>query len=251
MLSVDLTGEAAVVTGAGSGIGLATAQALLKAGASVIAADIREDRLETIGPGLQELGPARTAREDIADTGAGPRLAERALQEFGRLDILVNNAGVAIRRPALDIDGELWERIVNTNLRGAFFCAQAAARVMVGRGGGRIVNIASIQSLVAQRHQAAYGASKGGLAQLTRVLALEWAEHGIRVNAIGPGCILTEMNREWLSVPEHLENNLGLIPLRRVGQPEEIASAAAFLCSDLASYITGQLIIVDGGWTIT
>jgi gluconate 5-dehydrogenase/2-deoxy-D-gluconate 3-dehydrogenase len=122
---------------------------------------------------------------------------------------------------------------------------------MASRGGGRIVNIASIQALVAQRHQAAYGASKGGLAQLTRVLALEWAEHGIRVNAIAPGCILTEMNREWLSVPEHLDNNLRRIPLRRVGQPEEIAGAAAFLCSDLASYMTGQLIIVDGGWTIT
>jgi NAD(P)-dependent dehydrogenase (short-subunit alcohol dehydrogenase family) len=251
MLSIDLTGRTAVVTGAGSGIGRATAQALLQAGASVIAADIREDRLQAVGPRLQECGPVRTMQEDIHDPEAGPRLAEAALREFGRLDILVNNAGIVIRRPALDIDLDVWEQIVNTNLRGTFFCAQAAARIMASRGGGRIVNIASIQALVAQRQQAAYGASKGGLAQLTRVLALEWAEYGINVNAIGPGCILTEMNREWLSVPEHLENNLRIIPLRRVGQPEEIASAAAFLCSDLASYITGQLIIVDGGWTIT
>jgi NAD(P)-dependent dehydrogenase (short-subunit alcohol dehydrogenase family) len=251
MLAVDLTGQAAVVTGAGSGIGLATARALLEAGASVIAADIREDRLQAMGQRLERYGPIRTMREDVHDPESGARLAQAALQEFARLDILVNSAGIVIRRPALDIDVDVWEQIVNTNLRGAFFCAQAAARVMASHGGGRIVNMASIQSLVAQRHQAAYGASKGGLAQLTRVLALEWAEHGINVNAIGPGCILTEMNRDWLSIPEHLENNLRIIPLRRVGQPEEIANVVAFLCSTLASYITGQLIIVDGGWTIT
>jgi len=188
---------------------------------------------------------------DVSHISESQASVEDVAKEFGQLDILVNNAGISPRKPALEVTEEWWDAILDTNLKGTFFCSQAAVRQMIrSERGGRIINISSVGSMVAQNALAPYGASKGGINQLTKVLAVEWAQYDILVNAIAPGSIRTDINREYLSVPENLERNLSKICLGRIGNQDELAGAAVFLASQASSYMTGQTIFVDGGWTI-
>ena len=176
-------------------------------------------------------------------------MVEAAGERFGAVDILVNNAGVETLVPVLDLAESEWDRVIDTNLKGAFLCGQIAARAMVSAGTpGAIVNIASINAKIALAGQAHYTASKGGLVMLTKAMALDLAPHGIRVNAIGPGVIETRMTERSLSDPQRRAMLLSKVPLGRVGQPRDVAHAALFLASDEASYITGATLYVDGGW---
>jgi len=172
------------------------------------------------------------------------RIAERA----GRIDILVNAAGGQLREPASDITEEGWDRLMAVNLKGVFFSCQAAARHMRQAGRGRIISVSSLTGEIGLPRLAAYGASKGGVNQLTRALAVEWAEFGITVNAIGPGRILTAMTEDVFKNPATAESFLSRIPMRRPGEPRDLAGAAVFLASDASSYMTGQILYIDGGW---
>ena len=251
MLEMNLEGKVALVTGGNKGIGRSIAEHLGRAGCRVAVSGRSEAELESCRNALADQGiDALALRADMSRTEDAKALPIRAADHFGRLDIVVNNAGCSDPTPALDITEDSWNRIMDTNLRGLFFCAQSAARIMKDGGGGNIVNMGSVQSSVAAVNQAAYGASKGGIRMLTKVLALEWAQYGIRVNAIAPGSIRTNINRDYLAVAANLNKNLGKIPLGRIGDPDEIAGMAVFLCTDYASYITGTMVYIDGGWTI-
>jgi len=239
----SLAGRVAVVTGASRGIGQALAAGLAEAGATVVFSGREAATLDAAASGIaraETLLLDVSAAESIAPAFAG--LAAR----HGRIDILVNNAGVEEICASLDATPALWDRIIGTNLRGAFFAAQAAARHM--RAGGAILNLCSLTSEVGVPGAAAYGASKSGLLGLTRALAAEWAPRGIRVNGIGPGYFRTALTEPFYQDRDWQAAMLAKIPLGRFGRLEDLAGAAVFLCSDLAGYITGQVLYVDGGY---
>jgi NAD(P)-dependent dehydrogenase (short-subunit alcohol dehydrogenase family) len=243
----SLDNRVAVVTGASRGIGHTIAVALASAGARL--ALVGRDPT-TLDAAVKELtGQGKQAVPIVADVSdvasIGPALAQVA-SRFGRLDILVNNAGMEQVCPSLDVQEALWDRILGTNLKGAFFCAQQAAALMTD--GGSIINICSLTSEVGVPGAAPYGASKSGLAGLTRALATEWAPRNIRVNGIGPGYFRTALTETFYEDAQWREAMLDKIPLRRFGQLPDLAGAAIFLCSDAAAYITGQVLYVDGGY---
>ncbi|WP_157218465.1 SDR family NAD(P)-dependent oxidoreductase [Flavisphingomonas formosensis] len=248
---IDLTGRAALVTGASSGLGAHFAEVLAKAGAHVAIAARRTDRLEALAARLADAGRTVTVIEmDVADRASIAAAIERAEDALGRIDILVNNAGVTRTKPALDYDEEDFDEIVDVNLRGAFLVAQRVARAMQGSGGGSIVNIASILGLRQAGQVASYAISKAGVIQMTKVQALEWARHGIRVNAIAPGYVDTELNADFW------ESDAGKalvkrIPQRRLGRLEDLDGALLLLASELSAYMTGSVITVDGGHLVS
>jgi NAD(P)-dependent dehydrogenase (short-subunit alcohol dehydrogenase family) len=246
--------KAALITGAARGIGLATAKRFLADGWRVALLDIDADTLERTHKALSGSGNSSENTIaiccDVADRdGVGKALA-RIAQEFGRLDALVNNAGIAIFKPILEVTYEDWSRVLAVNLSGPFLCTQAAAPLMRDGGGGAIVNITSISGLRASTLRAAYGTSKAGLAHLTQQQAIELASLGIRVNAVAPGPVDTAMAKA-VHTPEIRAAYHDAIPLNRYGLEEELAEMIFFLCSDRASYITGQTIAVDGGFEAT
>ena len=251
---LSLEGRVALVTGSARGIGSALAIGLAQAGAAVAVSDIPDslDGARSVQHKIEGLGcQSGTYELDVLDLSGIRTAVEGVVNDFGRLDVLVNNAGIRIPKPALEVTEEDWDAVVDTNLKGVFFCAQAAARPMIDQGGGRIINIASQMALVAMEDRAAYCASKAGVANLTRVLALEWIKYGIMVNAIGPGPtttpgILAADSRSALEVEQDLEAHM---PLGRRMEPEELVGAAIYLASPSASATTGHLLIVDGGWT--
>jgi NAD(P)-dependent dehydrogenase (short-subunit alcohol dehydrogenase family) len=245
------TTKAALVTGAARGIGLATAKRFLADGWSVALLDIDEATLNCTHAALAGSGTSFFAIHcDVAERAQVAEAFATVARKFGRLDALVNNAGIAIFKPILDVTYEDWSRVLAVNLTGPFLCTQAAAPLMRDSGGGAIVNITSISGLRASTLRAAYGTSKAGLAHLTQQQAIELAALGIRVNAVAPGPVDTAMAKA-VHTPDIRAAYHDAIPLNRYGLEEELAEAIFFLCSDRASYITGQTIAVDGGFEAT
>lgn len=248
----DLTGKVALVTGASSGLGVHFARTLAAAGASVAIAARRADRLVSLQAELQAAGAKAVAVELDVQSGdsitAAFAAAEKAL---GPIDIVINNAGISIVKPALEMPVEDWDAVVNTNLRGAWLVAQTAGkRWLMGKRPGVIVNIASILGLRTIGQVAPYNASKAGLIHLTRALAMEWARHDIRVNAICPGYIETEMNSDFWKTPAG-QRLIDRIPQRRIGKPEHLDGALLLLSSEAGSFMTGSVLTVDGGHTVS
>jgi gluconate 5-dehydrogenase len=249
----DLSGRVALVSGAGTGLGSDFAEALAEAGAAVMCAGRRLERVEETATRLRERGfQSHALSADVTDESAVASMVNATIERFGRLDILVNNAGTAAAGPPEAISRADWQRVVDVNLTGVFLCAQAAARVMIAAGtGGRIINIASILGRVASEPvpTAPYAATKGAVINLTRDLAIHWAPHGILVNAIGPAYFPSEMTEAFLALPDMSEAIVRRTPLGRVGRPEELKGPLVFLASRASSYVTGQTLYVDGGWT--
>lgn len=249
----DLTGKVALVTGASSGIGRASAIALAMQGAKVALAARRIDRLEAVAAEIKSLGKEAIAIQmDVTKKTDIDSAVAKTVTKFGRLDILLNNAGVAEFVPFLDMTEEQWDKTLDTNVKGYFLVAQAAAKEMVKNKWGRIINIASIASGgvgVGFPSIAQYCASKGAVVAMTEALADELAPMGILVNAIGPGVIESEMTEGILKDPAQAQALLSRAPLKRAGKPEEIAAAVVYLASDEASYTTGATLYIDGGWT--
>lgn len=245
----ELAGRAAVVTGGGRGIGLAIARAFAREGADVAVADLRLEEAQRTAAELRGLGRQATAIEvDVSEPAQVAAMVERAVGELGRVDLLVSNAGISQRRDFLEMSVEEWDRVIAVNLRGVFLCGQAAARRMAASGGGAIINIASQRAESAGRHQVAYVASKGGVKALTKAMALDLAPRGIRVNAIGPGPVLSDLTRERFLDPAERAAFTARVPLGRLGEPDDIAGAAVFLASERAGWVTGHCLFVDGGW---
>ncbi len=240
-----LAGKVALVTGGARGIGLAVARAFVREGALVTVADINAGGAAQAAAGLGERATGLAV--NVADQASVQAMVDAITGRHGRLDILVNNAGVGGNTPFLETRLEDWNRIIGINLTGAFMVAQAAAREMARGGGGKIVNIASLSGQRGGNGRAAYGAAKAGLELLTKVMAVELAEHGINVNNIAPGAIETEMAKFAHDQATRAAYNY-LIPMTRYGTPEEIADAAVFLCSDEARYVHGHTLNVDGGF---
>ena len=248
----DLTGKVALVTGASSGLGVHFARTLAAAGASVAIAARRADRLASLQAELQSAGAKAVAVELDVQSGDSITAAFAAVEEaLGPIDIVVNNAGISIVKPALEMPVEDWDAVVNTNLRGAWLVAQAAGkRWLMAKRPGVIVNIASILGLRTIGQVAPYNASKAGLIHLTRALAMEWARHDIRVNAICPGYIETEMNGDFWKTPAG-QRLIDRIPQRRIGKPEHLDGALLLLASDAGTFMTGSVLTVDGGHTVS
>jgi NAD(P)-dependent dehydrogenase (short-subunit alcohol dehydrogenase family) len=247
---MSLEGKVAVITGAGRGIGKATALALAAEGAHVVVFDLDAELARAAAAAVERLG--RSALIEIGDVrslDAVDRAVAAAVGRFGRLDILVNNAIKIAPAPALEMTEEQWDLVLDSGLKAVFFCSQRAARQMVRQGGGAIVNLASIAAERGIHGRANYCTAKAGVVALTRVLALEWAALGVRVNAVGPGYVNTELQQQALREGiNRLETLTEATPLGRLAEPAEIARVIAFLVGDGASYITGQTIFVDGGW---
>ena len=242
----DFGGKVAVVTGAANGIGAACARLFAASGAKVALWDIDAAAAQALAA---EIGQGAVAmRCDVAQAGEVDAASAATVQAFGRIDILINNAGIFRAAEFLDISEADWEAVIGVNLSGAFRVGQAVAREMAKTGGGAIVNMSSVNGVMAIPTIASYNASKGGINQLTRAMALALADRGIRVNAVAPGTIATELaQKAVLGSAEAKERIMGRTPLRRLGEPAEVAAVCAFLASDAASYMTGEIVAVDGG----
>jgi NAD(P)-dependent dehydrogenase (short-subunit alcohol dehydrogenase family) len=250
---LDFTGKVALVTGAAAGMGLATAQAFAQAGAAVVLADFKEDALKSEAEKLRAAGHrALAVRCDVSDDAQVAAMVERTVSEFGRLDAAFNNAGVMAKVvPTADSTREEWERVIGINLRGAWSCMKHELWQMERQGSGAIVNNASVGALTGNPGIGSYIASKHGVIGLTRTAALEYVKKGIRVNAINPGLIDTQIGHDVFSGDERLyAEAANSVPMGRAGRPEEIASVVLWLCSPGASYVVGHGLTVDGGMTV-
>ena len=248
-MNYGMDGKVAIVTGASGGIGRATALAFSESGASVVVSDVQEDKgEETVKLITDQGGKAIFHRCNVADEADVKALIKRAVSEYGRLDYACNNAGINdIRKDEYDLD--VWQQSLSVNLTGVMLCIKAEAEAMLANGGGAIVNTSSINGLIGNPMQGAYTAGKHGVVGLTRHAALRWAEAGIRVNCVCPGVIETPMTDVISQNPEIKKTMESMTPMKRLGQPEEIASAIVWLCSDQASFVTGHPLVIDGGAT--
>lgn len=244
----DLKGRVAVVTGASRGLGQYFGRALARAGADLVITGRKLESLRDFQKEVEDLGrKAVPLALDVRDYQSIQQMAEAAERAYGRIDILVNNAGCNVRKPALEVTPEDWDLVLDTNLRGTFFVAQAIARKMIPRAYGRIINIGSVTSVFGCAGLAPYTASRGGVKQLTMSLADDWGPHGITVNCLAPGWFRTEQNKVLYENRAWLEYICDRIPLKRPGRPDDLDGAIVFLASEESRYITGQTLLVDGG----
>jgi NAD(P)-dependent dehydrogenase (short-subunit alcohol dehydrogenase family) len=244
----DLSGQVAVVTGASRGLGQYFARALANAGADLVLTSRHCDSLRQFETEIKAKGRrAVSLKLDVRNQESIEHMVSEAEQAFGRINILVNNAGCNVRKPALDVTWDDWNLILDTNLRGSFFVAQAVARHMIPRRYGRIINIGSVTSVAGFAGLGPYGASRGGIRLLTMSLADDWGKHGITVNCLAPGWFRTEQNKVLYEDKEWVDYICDRIPLKRPGQPNDLDGAVVFLASESSRYVTGQTLLVDGG----
>ena len=247
----DLTGRVALVTGASRGLGRAMAVGLARAGAALaLCARDRAGLLATKAAVEAHRVRAEIFHMDVTSAASVRRAVASAIEAFGQIDILVNNAGVNVRKTTLELSEEEWDQVLDTNLKGYFLVAQAVGAHMVARGGGKVIHIGSIFGAVGMNNQLAYAASKGGVVQLTKVMAIEWAKHGVNVNSIAPTYFETPLVAALRNDPERFRFINERTPMGRWGQPEELEGTLVYLASRASDFVTGQTVYVDGGWTI-
>ena len=246
----SLRGKTAIVTGASRGLGEAIAISLADAGANLVLASRDTARMEAVAARLAAKGTkVITVKTDVLNAQDVQHMTGKALAEFGQIDVLVNNAGINVVKPFLDLTEQEWDSVIDTNLKGYFFCSQSVGREMVKSKSGCVINNASVFGRTGFMNLSPYIASKGGVVQLTKALAVEWARFNVRVNCIAPSYIVTEMAAKDIEAnPKILEQNLRKIPLRRAGQPKEVGDVCVFLASEAASFVTGETLAIDGGW---
>ena len=247
----DLTGQVAIVTGTSRGLGQYFARALARAGADLVITSRKRESLAAFEAEMKSLGRRVVSLElDVRDEQSIRKMAADAESAFGQIHILVNNAGCNVRKPALEVTWADWNLVLETNLRGTFFVAQAVARGMIAKGYGRIVNIGSVTSVFGYAGLAPYGASRGGVRQLTMSLADDWAKFGLTVNCLAPGWFKTEQNKVLYENQEWLDYLIDRIPVKRPGQPHDLDGAVVFLASEASRYVNGQTLLVDGGISV-
>ncbi|MCY9668541.1 glucose 1-dehydrogenase [Paenibacillus alginolyticus] len=251
MSDFKLDGKVALITGGCQGLGLEFSRALANAGASVVVTSREERKAHAAAEEIRrETGKDTLGlTADVTDFSQIQAVVEKVVDTYGRLDILINNAGVNVRKPILDYDEQSWDLVQTTNLKAPFLCAKAVVPQMIKQKFGRIINIASMLGTVALPERSAYCSSKGGLIQLTKVMALEWAEHNITANAVCPGPFATDINQAVINNPVANQFFLDHLPIKRWGKPEELTGLMVYLASDLSSFMTGSAIVIDGGWT--
>ncbi|HVU47411.1 MAG TPA: glucose 1-dehydrogenase [Terracidiphilus sp.] len=246
----DLTGQVAIVTGTSRGLGQYFARALARAGADLVLTSRTRESLASFEAEIKALGCRAVSLElDVRNQESIEKMAADAEAAFGQIHILVNNAGMNIRKPALEVTWSDWNQILDTNLRGTFFVAQAVARRMIAKGYGRIINIGSVTSVFGYAGLAPYGASRGGVRQMTMSLADDWGKYGVTVNCLAPGWFRTEQNKVMYEDPGWVEYLVERIPIKRPGEPHDLDGAVVFLASEASRYVTGQTLLVDGGIT--
>jgi NAD(P)-dependent dehydrogenase (short-subunit alcohol dehydrogenase family) len=249
---MDLSGKIALITGAGRGIGLAIAHTLAEAGADIVIAEFNADSRQKTVSEIEVLGrKAFFIQTDVRNTESVNAMAAAAIDHFGQVDILVNNAGIVNNIPAEDVTDDEWTNIIDVNINGVFWCCRAIGKHMLERNSGSIVNIASMSGMIVNKPQpqTAYNVSKAGVIMLTKSLAAEWANRGVRVNSVSPGYIGTEMTKLGMSKSEWSEYWLDMTPRGRIGEPVDVANAVWYLASDAANFATGTNLVVDGGYT--
>jgi NAD(P)-dependent dehydrogenase (short-subunit alcohol dehydrogenase family) len=244
----DLSGKVSIVTGATKGLGYGMAKALAQAGSDIVVVSRTPAECETVAAEIEGMGRrALAVPTDIANLDSINKLVDTVVEKMNKIDILVNNAGTGITKPSLELTEEDWDRVVDVNLKGVFFLAQAVGKQMKKQQFGKIINIASVYGFVAGTNVLPYISSKAGVLMMTKALAVEWARYNIRVNSVSPGYVLTAMNEKELGDPKIQEHFMKRIPLRRLGEVDEIAGAVLYLASDASNYSTGVNIVVDGG----
>ena len=249
----SLAGQVGIVTGGGQGLGWAFCQAFAEAGADIVIAEINPETGPKTAEQIQIMGrQALFVQTDVRDNASVEAMVDQALAKFGRIDFLMNNAGIAAWRPAEETSQEEWLNMMDVNLNGVFYCCQAVGKHMISRGAGRIINIASMSGVIVNtpQPQVAYNTSKAAVIHLTKSLAMEWAPHGIRVNAICPGYMATPMAQPYFEDPKYGGVWMNMTPMHRPGQPEELGPLAVFLASEASSFVTGAAILIDGGYSI-
>ncbi|MCV7287656.1 glucose 1-dehydrogenase [Mycolicibacterium wolinskyi] len=247
----DLTGKVAIVTGAGRGLGRAMAHGLARAGAAVTVAARTASELDSFVDEVKAAGgQALACPTDITDEASVERMADATVETFGRIDVLVNNSGIVASTPLIDQSADEWDRVVATNLRGTFLATKAAGRHLVAQGSGKVVNIASNFALQGVANHAAYSASKAGVIAFTRSMAIEWSRHNIQVNALAPGYFATPLNAEMRADADTLAKVVRAIPARRMGEPDELTSWLLLLASRASDFMTGEVIVIDGGQSV-